>query len=386
LFSSKKRKKLHVDKRLYHEYNSASIQTSSVAYDTNIDDCSTFFGATVKPQYPITSSSLTEQQPVTIGNPYISAATSANTRRAYQADIRHFETHGGMLPAQPQHITQYLIQFACKLNARTLSRRIVALRNWHRYQGFADPTSTAEVNKTLAGIVRTHGQPKDKAAPLLVNDLLKIAIRLERDGSLRALRDNALLQVGFCGAFRRSELVAIKVEHIRWNDHGIEILVPHSKTDQENRGQLCALPRGRTPLCPVMALEKWMTAAKISDGFVFRTPGKNNTVREKPLTPGAISLILHRHAQASAIEYANDLSSHSLRRGLATSAATEGATLPAIMRQGRWKHVNTVIEYIEAAQRFEDNAADIAIKNINTKQENIHDHDSVALSNKNLPD
>lgn len=238
----------------------------------------------MKSQDLITPNSLALQQPVTTSNPYISAATSANTRRAYQTDIRHFEAHGGILPAQPQHIIQYLLQFACSLNARTLSRRIVALRNWHRYQGFTDPTSTPEVNKTLAGIVRTHGQPKDKAAPLLVDDLLKITIRLERDGSLRALRDNALLQVGFCGAFRRSELVAIKVEHISWNDKGIEILVPHSKTDQENRGQLCALPRGRAPLCPVTALEKWLTAAKISDGFVFRTPGKNNTVREKPLT------------------------------------------------------------------------------------------------------
>lgn len=94
---------------------------------------------------------------------------------------------------------------------------------------------------------------------------------------------------------------------------------------------------------------------------------------------------MHRHAQAAGIEYADNLSSHSLRRGLATSAATEGATLPAIMRQGRWKHVNTVIEYIEAAQRFEDNAADIAIKNSYTKQENIHDRHSIALSDKNLP-
>ena len=324
----------------------------------------------MKPPHRITTpSTLAAQQAAHISNPYIRAATSANTRRAYQADLRHFETHGGRLPAQPQHIIQYLMQFAGQLNTRTLSRRIVALRNWHCYQGFADPTRVPDVNKTLAGIVRTHGQPKEKATPLLPDDLLKIVIRLERDGSLRALRDNALLQVGFCGAFRRSELVAIKVEHIRWRERGIEILVPHSKTDQENRGQLCALPRARQSLCPVTALEKWLAAANIRHGFVFCTPGKNNTVRETPLTAGAITLILRRHARAAGIEYADRLTSHSLRRGLATSAATEGATLPAIMRQGRWKHVNTVIEYIEAAQRFEDNAADIAIKSVNTDQE-----------------
>lgn len=32
-------------------------------------------------------------------------------------------------------------------------------------------------------------------------------------------------------------------------------------------------------------------------------------------------------------------------------------SLPAIMRQGRWKQVSTVMEYIEATQKFEEKAA-----------------------------
>jgi hypothetical protein len=46
-----------------------------------------------------------------------------------------------------------------------------------------------------------------------------------------------------------------------------------------------------------------------------------------------------------------------MRRGLATTASRDGVSIPAIMRQGRWKQVGTVMEYIEAAQRFEENAA-----------------------------
>jgi hypothetical protein len=34
------------------------------------------------------------------------------------------------------------------------------------------------------------------------------------------------------------------------------------------------------------------------------------------------------------------------------------------MRQGRWKNMNTVMEYIEATQRFEDNAAASVLKDI----------------------
>jgi hypothetical protein len=39
---------------------------------------------------------------------------------------------------------------------------------------------------------------------------------------------------------------------------------------------------------------------------------------------------------------------------------------------------------VEAALRFEYNAANILIKSINTNQENIRDNNSIALSDKNL--
>jgi len=72
---------------------------------------------------------------------YIEAATSINTRRAYRADIRHFESWGGLLPAKTDQVIAYLQEHAQSLNARTLERRLVALKHWHNYQGFADPTN-----------------------------------------------------------------------------------------------------------------------------------------------------------------------------------------------------------------------------------------------------
>ena len=78
---------------------------------------------------------------------------------------------------------------------------------------------------------------------------------------------------------------------------------------------------------------------------------------DTPLVSLSASNILRKWAKEAGISQAEDLSSHSLRRGLATSASRDGALLNAIMRQGRWKNVNTVMEYIEAAQRFEENAA-----------------------------
>ncbi|MFX8258232.1 integrase, partial [Acinetobacter baumannii] len=54
-----------------------------------------------------------------LNNRYQIAATSDNTRRAYQADIRHYETWGGQLPATTDSILRYLHAFADTLNPRT---------------------------------------------------------------------------------------------------------------------------------------------------------------------------------------------------------------------------------------------------------------------------
>jgi integrase len=308
--------------------------------------------------------SLRQHDITTLSTRYQIAATSDNTRRAYQSDIRHFENWGGQLPATTECILRYLHEFAETLNPRTLSRHITALKQWHRYQNFPDPTQMPIVSKTLTGISRVHGKPKNKAAPLLPEHLIKISEYLNAQNTLASIRDNALLQLGFLGAFRRSELVAIKVDHINWLPDGIEILIPKSKTDQENTGQYCAIPNGNIKLCAVRALKEWVDKAKINDGFIFRRIYKGDKINDTNLTSAAMNNILKQHAQAVGIENAENFSSHSMRRGLATTASRDGVSIPAIMRQGRWKQVDTVMEYIEAAQRFEENAAGLILQKI----------------------
>ena len=182
---------------------------------------------------------------------YIHAATSNNTRQAYQADIRHFVQWGGLLPTTAGVIMRYLQQYADKLNPRTLMRRLTALKNWHLSQGFTDPTIHLAVRKTLTGIKNVHGTPKDKALPITTEILMAMANYLEQSDRLIDCRNNAILQIGFFGAFRRSELVAIKWDNIRFLPEGIEILIPRSKTDQEGEGQICAIPYGNEQLCPI---------------------------------------------------------------------------------------------------------------------------------------
>lgn len=292
---------------------------------------------------------------------YIQAATSNNTRKAYQQDIRHFMAWGGLLPATPETIVSYLVSYADKLNSRTLIRRLTAIKHWHMYQNFLDPTSHPLVRKTLKGIQNTHGQPKVKAPALELQDLIIMTNFLASSARLIDLRDRALLLIGFFGAFRRSELLAIKYEHLHFKLQGLEILIPRSKTDQAGDGQRCAIPyrKDNSELCAVKAIKSWCEHAKISSGHVFRKLNKQSRVMQSAISAGHLNIILKSIAQDCGLNQAANYSSHSLRRGFATVASQKGASLSAIMRQGRWRSSDTALSYVEEGRDFVDNAANV---------------------------
>ncbi len=298
---------------------------------------------------------------------YITAATSDNTRRAYQSDIRHFIEWGGLLPTIAEVIMHYLQQHADTLNPRTLVRRLTALKNWHLYQGFTDPTSHPMIRKTLAGIKHIHGKPKNKAKALTVETLAMMVEHLKTSSRLIDHRNNAMLQIGFFGAFRRSELVAICWEHIQFVPEGIEILIPRSKTDQDGEGQICAIPYGDKKLCPVTALITWRDESLSQSGFVFRRIGNEEHLKSEAIRPNQINVMIKTIAKACQLPEVKLYSSHSMRRGFATEASKKGAPFGAIMRQGRWRHEGTVLGYIEEGKRFDSNAADIILKHRDAK-------------------
>ncbi len=293
---------------------------------------------------------------------YVKAATSANTRKAYQTDILHFMRWGGLLPASADMIVSYLQTFASQLNPRTLQRRVTALKNWHVYQNFSDPTAHPLVRKTLIGIQNIHGKPKDKAPPLQLDTLQTMIKYLNNSERPINLRNSALLLIGFFGAFRRSELCAIKFEDIKFAKQGIEISIPRSKTDQISLGQSCAIPYVAEGLCAVSSLKAWCETAQIHEGYIFRRIKKNGLISHEPIKAEHINIILKELARKCALPNYEDYSSHSLRRGFATAASQSGASLISIMRQGRWQHADTALGYIEEAKAFEDNAVDSIFK------------------------
>ena len=141
----------------------------------------------------------------------------------------------------------YLLTYAESLNPRTLSVRVTALSQWHVFQGFSDPTVQDDVRLTLRGIARSQGRPKKKARALSLSDLEAMVNHLAAKDGLIAKRDNAVLQIAFFAALRRSELVALTVANLTWEIEGLVITLPRSKTDQEGQGLVCEYAPNNDP-------------------------------------------------------------------------------------------------------------------------------------------
>lgn len=150
-----------------------------------------------------------------------------------------------------------------------------------------------------------------------------------------------------------------------WEPEGLIIRLPRSKTDQEAKGLIRALPFGSGQICPAKAIKTWIEIAKLSEGPLFRPINRWDVVKESPLNAATINDLLKKIGASCQFDFAPDLSSHSLRRGLSTSAARERIDFELIKKQGGWKSDATVWEYIEEGQQFTSNASSVLIEKLN---------------------
>ena len=304
---------------------------------------------------------------------YIHAATSDNTRKAYRSAIRQFEKWGGRLPTDTSVLVRYLLERAGHLNPRTLDLHLTAIGQWHQVQTYQDPSRTPLIRKTMEGIRRIHGQPKQKAKALSIEHLVAMLSYLHSlPDSNKKDRDIALVLVGFFGAFRRSELVAISIKDLSWEPEGVLINLPKSKTDQEKQGATRALPFGTEPFCPVQALKRWIDKAGTIEGPIFRPINRWDQIQNVPLNPAAINGFLKGLGDKCNFDFSDELSSHSFRRGMSTSAARENVDFSLIKKQGGWKSDATVWGYIEEGRQFSKNSSHILMNRMVTLWRQLH--------------
>jgi integrase len=295
---------------------------------------------------------------------FVAAAKSPATLKSYRNDWRDFETWCRLhslpsLPSTPETIALYIADQASTRAVGTITHRLTSITKAHQAAGLKESPASSRnfiVGETLKGVRRvlgTHQQGKD---PLLANDIRKI-VRAALD-SVIGLRDAALILVGFAGAFRRSELARICVSDLTFTREGVVIDLRVSKTDQEGAGRKVGIPFGKdSATCPVLSLQAWLRASKITEGPVFRRVDRNgNPSRHRGLHKDSIGKLLKRAAARAGMSV-DPLGGHSLRAGCATQAAMNGVREFVIMKQTGHKTEKTLRRYIRNAELFRENAA-----------------------------
>jgi site-specific recombinase XerD len=285
------------------------------------------------------------------------AEKAPSTRKAYGTDFRIFkawcDARGvSALPAAPETVAAYLAAHAGRSKASTLGRRVAAIRYAHKLAGLETPTDAEGVKATMRGIRRTFGSARVRKSPAVAAKMLGMVAKAPE--SLPGLRDRALLLLGFAGAFRRSELVALDVADIEETETGLLVTIRQSKTDQEGQGAVIAIARGDIA-CPVKALREWLDAAGIEAGPIFRPIDKAGTVRGSRLTCRSVANFIKAYAARAGFD-ASTFSGHSLRSGFLTSAAGNGASILKMMDVSRHKSVDTLRGYVRDAELFKDHA------------------------------
>ncbi len=279
---------------------------------------------------------------------YVEAASSANTRRAYAADWKHFcawcrRQNLEATPPDPQTVGLYITACASgtvtgdkKPNSvSTIERRLSSLSWNYTQRGQPLDRKDRHIATVMAGIRNKHASPPRQKEAILPEDLIAMLETLDR-GTLRGLRDRAMLLLGFAGGLRRSEITGLDCSHDQTEDGRgwIEVL---------DKGILVTL-RGKTgwreveigrgsadATCPVVALETWLKFARIAHGPLFRrVTGQGKAVGAERLNDQEIARLVKRSALAAGVrgdfsegERAAKFSGHSLRAGLASSAEVD---------------------------------------------------------------
>lgn len=304
---------------------------------------------------------------------YLDASTRKNTRQSYASAIRHFEIEwGGFLPTTADSIARYLADHAGTLAINTLRQRLTVLAQWHIDQGFPDPTKAPIVRKTFRGIRALHPAQEKQAKPLQLDQFQQVAQWLDtaiemarrqrnRSEELRHLRNKALLLLGFWRGFRGDELTRLQVEHVTARpSEGMICYFPQTKGDRHYQGTTFKVP-ALSRFCPVDAYLGWVESARLSEGPAFRAIDRWGHISNSGLHTDSLVPLLRTMLSEAGLESADLYSAHSLRRGFANWATSNGWDLKTLMEYVGWKNVQSAMRYVEADDPFEKRRIELAL-------------------------
>ncbi|MFK4822876.1 site-specific integrase [Ochrobactrum quorumnocens] len=276
----------------------------------------------------------------------------------WQPQQREIEPDHGMPAGVEEELRQQgFLRVSGPHAPATVRRRLANWSTLTRWRGLEGSFSSLAVKSALRLAVRAVNRPRSrKSASAITGDILSKLLATCSGDDLTALRDQAILMVAFAsGGRRRSEIAGLRTEQLVKqppvaDEDGsalpsLGIHLGHTKTSGGDQDEIVYLT-GR----PVEALTRWLEAAKIDKGSVFRKVDRWGNVSVRALEPSAVNRIVKQRAQMAGLD-AREFSAHGLRSGYLTEAANRGIPLPEAMEQSRHRSVQQASDYYNNAKR-----------------------------------
>ncbi len=256
-------------------------------------------------------------------------ALSSATVRVYAAAWTDFQAwcraqEAVALPASPHSLAAYLEACATRLGPSGLRRVLAALARRHRIEGQPWPAADPLVVRALTELRARAARPRPVTA-LAIAELRQLvetcAARVDGAAGLAACRDRALLLASFAAGLRRSELVALDHDDVRFTAQGM-VLHLSVRARAGSAAQVAVAREADTSLCAVRAMEAWLCRAGIEYGPVFLRVTAAGTLEDR-LTGNGVWRILRRRARLAGLAVPPDerLSPQALRKSFQARGA-----------------------------------------------------------------
>ena len=275
----------------------------------------------------------------------IEKSFAENTLRNRRQALKHFDEWLNGHPCSDGLLAEYITRLFDQGKAPGTISIVVSAVKWllkHRNNGTDLPITSA----TLSGI-RREGRDRGRGQRngLTWREVERICAVQEADGTLRGLRNSAILRVMSDGLLRISEVTELRIDDLEDST----LRVRFSKTDQEGSGEhlyLCEDTR--------QIVGKWLERSGLTEGYLFRRMTargdnlyiKKDTGEPYKLTDDGVRKIIK--SCAARVGLTDKVSGHSLRIGTTVSLAQSGASLVDIQVAGRWKDPGMPAHYARA--------------------------------------
>ena len=283
-----------------------------------------------------------------------------NTKAAYTTDFKQYarycQSHS-LNPSEisPQNVARFLgyLQRTEDRKHSSLYRMTVSIGKAHKHPYFKEE----QIKGFLKG--RAKESKKKQAKPIMKAQLLEVCRELEKKDTAQAIRDRAMLVIGWYGAFRRSELASLRWEKPEGNGRanyvvldeieskGFQVVLEEAKNVGTSGEQIKSFPfKSDSAICPVRCL-KALQGIRTND-YLFMTIKKGDKPTANPVSPTTILRTVQKY-------FGKEYTPHSLRAGFMTEGGQQGIHLRKLMNQSGHKTQAVAFEYIRKSDSWEDN-------------------------------